>query len=266
MSKKSARAVAFPLNLLISAAIPVAGLCCSSRADASSCEGLASLKLPDTTIESAQSVPSGDYTVDKTTRKAMPAFCRVVASVKAAPDSDVRLEIWLPDQWKGVFHGNGNGGYAGIVSFGYDGMEAGVKRGYASASTDMGTAPSTPLNGDALVGHPQKWKDWGLLSTHVMTVAGKEIAKAFYGEEPKHSYFTGCSTGGQQGRSSKRPPTRPASRPSMVSSNGCSARTGTGAISASSRTCPRSTRRSDPSSMARRPATSASFAHAAGSS
>ena len=198
MSKKSARAVAFPLNLLISAAIPVAALCCASQADASSCEGLASLKLPDTTIESAQSVPSGDYTVDKTTRKAMPAFCRVVASVKAAPDSDVRLEIWLPDQWKGVFHGNGNGGYAGIVSFGYDGMEAGVKRGYASASTDMGTAPSTPLNADALVGHPQKWKDWGLLSTHVMTVAGKAIAKAFYGEEPKHSYFTGCSTGGQQ--------------------------------------------------------------------
>jgi hypothetical protein len=37
-------------------------------------------------------------------------------------------------------------------------MEAGVKRGYASASTDMGTAPSNPLNGDSLVGHPQKWK------------------------------------------------------------------------------------------------------------
>ena len=130
----------------------------------------------------------------------MPAFCRVVASVKASPDSDIGVEIWLPsDQWKGVFHGNGNGGYAGSLSAGYAGMEAGLRRGYASATTDMGTAPASTLNGDPLIGHPQKWKDWGMLSTHVMTVTGKAIAKAFYGEDAKHSYFTGCSTGGQQG-------------------------------------------------------------------
>jgi feruloyl esterase len=93
----------------------------------------------------------------------------------------------------------GNGGYGGIFYLGYPGMEAAVKRGYASANTDMGTAPSNPLNGDPLIGHPQKWKDWGSLSTHAMTVVGKDIAKAFYGEAPKHSYYTGCSTGGQQG-------------------------------------------------------------------
>jgi len=98
-----------------------------------------------------------------------------------------------------VFHGNGNGGFAGTLSPGYAGMEAGLRRGYASATTDMGTAPATGLNGDPLIGHPQKWKDWGMLSTHVMTVTGKAIAKAFYGEDAKHSYFTGCSTGGQQG-------------------------------------------------------------------
>ena len=50
-----------------------------------------------------------------------------------------------------------------------------------------------------LIGHPRKWKDWGLLSTHVMTVTGKAIAKAFYGESARRSYYTGCSTGGQQG-------------------------------------------------------------------
>jgi hypothetical protein len=192
---------AFRNSSAIAAVVSLAALSASAQAYASSCEDLAGLKLTDTTIESAQSVPSGDYTTaDKITRKAMPAFCRVVASVKDAPDSDIQIEVWLPkEDWKGVFHGNGNGGYSGIVSFGYDGMEAGVKRGYASASTDMGTAPSTPLDGDALVGHPQKWKDWGLLSTHVMTETGKEISKAFYGQQPKRAYFTGCSTGGQQG-------------------------------------------------------------------
>ena len=200
MSVKGSRDVAFPLYLLGSTAISLAALCCSPQAYAATCEDLAHLKLPDTTIESAQSVPAGDFTTDdKITRKAMPAFCRVAASVKAVPDSDIRVEVWLPkDNWKKVFHGNGNGGYSGIVSFGYDGMESGVKAGYASASTDMGTAPANPLDGDALVGHPQKWIEWGLTSTHVMTTIGKEIAKTFYGEEPKHSYFTGCSTGGQQ--------------------------------------------------------------------
>jgi feruloyl esterase len=33
----------------------------------------------------------------------------------------------------------------------------------------------------------------------VMTVTGKAIARAFYGEDPGQSYYTGCSTGGQQG-------------------------------------------------------------------
>ena len=60
-------------------------------------------------------------------------------------------------------------------------------------------APATPLNGDALVGHPDKWKDWGMLGTHEAAVSGKQIAKAFYGADAKRSYYTGCSTGGQQG-------------------------------------------------------------------
>jgi hypothetical protein len=199
MPDRSGRA--FRLTLLTATAVAYSAASGTSPARAAGCEELANLELPDTTIDTAEAVPAGDYTTpDKAVRKAMPAFCRVVASVKAAPDSDIRVEMWLPkEQWKGVFHGNGSGGYGGVFALAYDGMEAGVKRGYASATTDMGTAPSTPLNGDPLVGHPQKWKDWGLLSTHVMTATGKAIEKAFYGGEPKHSYYTGCSTGGQEG-------------------------------------------------------------------
>jgi feruloyl esterase len=202
MLDHGARDGRFRINFFLLPAVSAAALLCAAGAyAASTCEDLAGLKLPDTTIQTAQSVPAGDYaTPDKVTRTAMPAFCRVVASVKDAPDSDIRIEMWLPKEgWTGVFHSNGNGGYGGIFDLGYTGMEAAVRRGYASANTDMGTAPSNPLNGDPLIGHPQKWKDWGSLSTHVMTVVGKDIAKAFYGEAPKHSYYTGCSTGGQQG-------------------------------------------------------------------
>ena len=176
-------------------------LAISCAAYAADCGGLKKAGVADTTIISAEAVPAGDLTtVDKVTRKNMPAFCRVVASVKDAPDSDIRIEMWLPnDGWKGVFQANGNGGYSGVLPYNYGAMEAAIKRGYASAITDMGTAPATPLDGDALVGHPQKWKDWGILSTHVMAVVGKKIEKAFYGADAKHSYYTGCSTGGQQG-------------------------------------------------------------------
>ena len=172
-----------------------------SAAAATTCDDLKRAAIPDTTVQTAQAIPAGSYTTaDHVVRQGMPAFCRVVASVRSAPDSDILVEMWLPQTgWTGVFHANGNGGYGGDLSNSYDGLEAGLKRGYASAATDMGTAPSTPLDGDPLIGHPQKWKDWGLLSTHVMAVVGKDLVQAFYGEKSRRAYYTGCSTGGQEG-------------------------------------------------------------------
>ena len=67
-------------------AIVVSALTFLSPARAVDCEGLKSAKIADTTIISAEAVPAGDLTTeDKVTRKDMPAFCRVVASVKDAP-------------------------------------------------------------------------------------------------------------------------------------------------------------------------------------
>ena len=86
------------LKTMLAAAVSVAALGCAAPAFAASCEDLASLKLPDTTIETAQSIPAGDYTTsDKVIRKGMPAFCRVVASDEGCagfrhPDGDVAAE------------------------------------------------------------------------------------------------------------------------------------------------------------------------------
>lgn len=188
-------------RLLLAFAAALLSLAVASPSWAARCEDLVNLELPHTAIKSATPVAAGEFTgPDKVRQPDLPGFCRVVASVSAAPDSDIEVEVWLPtDRWTGVFHGNGNGGYGGLLALGYPGMEAGLKRGYVSATTDTGTAPATPLNGDFLIGHPRKWKDWGLLSTHVMTVTGKAIAKAYYGEDVRRAYYTGCSTGGQQG-------------------------------------------------------------------
>lgn len=172
----------------------------AQAATAERCAALQTLALPSTTITSAVLV-TDPATAFKTPALAdLPAFCRVVAHVRSAPDSDIGVEIWLPvSGWAGVFHGNGNGGFAGVLAGGYGSMLSGLRRHFATATTDTGTAPATPLEGDALIGHPQKWKDWGRRSTHVMTLTGKSIAQAFYGAAIRRSYYTGCSTGGQQG-------------------------------------------------------------------
>jgi hypothetical protein len=164
---------------------------------ADACASLKDLKIEATTITAAESVPAGSFTAaDSKIYANLPAFCRVTATISPVSDSAIRLEMWLPqDEWKGVFEGTGNGGYSGRII--YPVLAAGVRRGYAVINTDQGTAPATALNGD-LAGHPVKWRDWGFRSTHLMTVAGKQIAQAFYGKESAHAYFTGCSTGGQQ--------------------------------------------------------------------
>ncbi|WP_044330808.1 tannase/feruloyl esterase family alpha/beta hydrolase [Sphingomonas hengshuiensis] len=173
----------------------------SGKEAAARCTALAGLKLPDTTIASAVLVPAKP--AEKTIAGDVPgyrSFCRIVAQVRSEPGSDIGVEVWLPAQgWTGVFHGNGSGGFAGTFALGYSGMVEGLRRGFATATTDAGTAPASPLEGDALIGQPRKWRDWGRLSTHVMTMTGKAITKAFYGRDARQSYYTGCSTGGQMG-------------------------------------------------------------------
>jgi feruloyl esterase len=137
--------------------------------------------------------PSGAAIAD------VPAFCRVQARLRPSADSDIRVELWLPERgWNGRFLGLGNGGYAGALN--YPALAAGLKRGYAVAHTDMGTAPTNPADaGEALIGHPDKWLDWGHRSTHLMTMLSKSVVQAYYQKPASKSYFVGCSTGGGQG-------------------------------------------------------------------
>jgi feruloyl esterase len=169
----------------------------SGRA-ADDCASLKDLRIEDTTITAAESVPAGSFTApDSKSYADLPAFCRVTATISPVRDSAIRVEMWLPqDGWKGVFEGTGNGGFG--ARFIYPALAAGLRRGYAVINTDQGTAGATALNGDVLIGHPVKWRDWGFRATHLMTVAGKAIAQAFYGKQSNRSFFLGCSTGGQQ--------------------------------------------------------------------
>jgi feruloyl esterase len=73
-------------------------------------------------------------------------------------------------------------------------MVEGLKRGFAVANTDMGTAPDI----NAWADHPERWVDFGYRATHEMTRVSKTVVSAFYKVASFRAYFEGCSTGGQQ--------------------------------------------------------------------
>src|SRR5260370_34527139 len=86
---------------------------------AAPCESLSALKLPDTTIISAQVVAAGAFEApspapNPAVFKEVPAFCRVTAEIKPAAASDIKIEVWMPvTGWNGKDPGAGNGGFAG---------------------------------------------------------------------------------------------------------------------------------------------------------
>lgn len=162
---------------------------------AADCEALAKLSLPAVTISVAEPHPAGAFKPPAGAEiPDLPAFCRVAGSIKPTADSDIRFEVWMPAAgWNNRFHGVGNGGFAGSLSLPQ--LAGPVRRGYAAATTDTGHSGS-----DAAwaLGHREKIVDYGHRGVHEMTVAAKAIIKAYYGAEPRKSYFASCSNGGRQ--------------------------------------------------------------------
>ena len=173
-----------------------------SVASAKTCADLKQMVLPNATIKLAENVAAGAFTPPNLKAgekvphlyQTVPAFCRVVLTLAPTADSNIKVEVWLPESgWNGRFKGQGNGGFAGYIA--YAGLAAAVSQGYATASTDTGH--STEGAAWAL-GHPEKVVDYGYRGVHEMTVDAKIIAKMFYGDDPKRSYFASCSNGGRQ--------------------------------------------------------------------
>jgi hypothetical protein len=128
---------------------------------------------------------------------ALPAFCRVAATLTPVPDSSIKMEVWMPvEGWNGKFVGTGNGGAAGGIF--YWELAPQLARGYAVANSDTGHEGGA-ADWSFAVGHPEKLLDSGYRAVHEMTVQAKAIVAAHYGTAPRLSYWSGCSTGGRQG-------------------------------------------------------------------
>ena len=151
-----------------------------------SCEDLAKVELPNTTIESAAVNADGS--------------CRVTAIVNHPPANDqVKVFIALPTKgWNGRFQGTGGGGLSGGSPFGLIGP---LRSGYAAGATNAG---HDGFNGSFALDENGKFnqqvvEDFAYQGIHDMTVVGKALTEAFYGKAPRYSYFNGFSTGGRQG-------------------------------------------------------------------
>jgi feruloyl esterase len=151
------------------------------------CESLAKVSLPNTTIDSAKLDPSNGW-------------CRVTATVTHPPSGDrVKIFIGLPvTNWNGRFRGNGGGGFSGGSA---GSLRGPVAQGYAAGATDTGHeggSGSFALDANGRLNW-QAIQDNAYLGIHDMTVVGKALTQAFYGQAPRYSYFVGGSTGGRQG-------------------------------------------------------------------
>lgn len=122
-----------------------------------------------------------------------PSYCDVEGYV--APS--VGFGLWLPVNWNGRYIVRGCGGFCGRVEVELACAKH-LRDGFACLHSDMGHR-STMYDAKWAYNNLQAEVDFGYRATHVSAVAGKAIATAFYGAQPRYSYFMACSTGGRQG-------------------------------------------------------------------
>jgi feruloyl esterase len=164
------------------------------------CGSLGQVTLTHGTVLSADPIPPGAFTPPNAANAApaatftsLPAFCRVVLKLTPSADSDIRVEVWLPQAgWNHKIQATGNGGLGGAIP--YPEMARRSRR-LCVAGTDTGHVGS---NADFVAGHPEKLVDFAYRAVHEMTVTAKAMVAAHYGAQPARSYFSSCSTGGRQ--------------------------------------------------------------------
>ena len=190
------RAVTLALAmLLLSYAAPLSA--------AMRCEELTSLSIPATTVTGAQRVAAGTFAPPAGNPReaaarakefaALPAFCRVMLTARPSADSDIRMEVWLPETgWNNKLEAVGDGGLAGSIPMPL--MAEALAEGYATAGTDTGHMGGTA---DFMPAHPEKLVDFAYRSTHELAVASKAVVTAFYGTPARWSYYNACSGGGR---------------------------------------------------------------------
>ncbi len=208
-------------GLLRTLAIASATLCASLPAQSAAdqaqkpaaskaqCTGLASLAGKGLVIGTAELVAAGPLAARPGAQgpsPVLPEHCLVRGVINPRTGAGGRqfgigFELRLPLAWTGRFLFQGGGGLDGqimpaIGNIPNSSKEPALAQGFAVASTDSGH--SGPIV-DASFGLDQQARtDYAYNALDKVTVEGKRILAKFYGSDPRHSYFVGCSNGGRQ--------------------------------------------------------------------
>ena len=162
---------------------------------AAACGSLRTLRLPDVRI--TEVVDARDSVQQREALRLRDnvrgPHCRVTGVTGKA----ILFVVVLPDQWNQRLYMGGNGGFAGTLA---RAALANANAGYVSVTTNTGHE-NGPDDGGArwALNDPERQLDYGHVAVHRTVEVAKVIAKAYYGAEPKYSYFVGCSNGGRQG-------------------------------------------------------------------
>jgi hypothetical protein len=168
-------------------AIAVCGLSAwAQAADHISVEELQRVRLPDVVLESLVPVkPEGQK---KGNGKAH-------VQVKGVIGQHIRFELLLPDDWNGRFVMGGGGGFVGTVQ---NSARDSVNKGYATVGTDTGHQLEPGYLATWALDNLEAKVNFGHLAVHRTAEVAKALIRAYYRDDPKYSYFAGCSRGGGQ--------------------------------------------------------------------
>ncbi|MGW4249654.1 tannase/feruloyl esterase family alpha/beta hydrolase, partial [Nocardia sp. NPDC004722] len=162
-----------------------------------SVESLTANAVPAGTFQVPGAPPLGGYPVAD-----VPAHCEVTVTLTHSGANDrAKVQVWLPESgWNGRFQAVGGAAYAaGNIG----GVAAGVKQGYAVATTDAGVDTSGLNSSWALDANGRintaLLENFSSRSVHELAVVGKQVVNDVYGHAAAYSYWNGCSTGGRQG-------------------------------------------------------------------
>jgi hypothetical protein len=190
-------------------------------ASAAHCEQLAaqmSSRWPEqsTRVISSKWLPAGPVVVTNLGGPpgalSAPDHCELVGEMQARSGANnqhyaIRFHLRMPAQWNGRFYFQGGGGSNGVLgdALGRYSPSAApaLLQGFAMLSQDSGhdnqvnNDPSR--SGEIAFGFDQTARvNYGHASLPLVADAAKAVIRQFYGTTATHSYFVGCSKGGQE--------------------------------------------------------------------
>jgi feruloyl esterase len=180
------------------------------------CEALASTPISGLRVLRAEARPAGfaaDFGFGGMKSPPLPAHCEITGILHERTGQDgepyaIRFHLRMPEDWNGRMLFEGGGGTDGNLgtALGMIGFRAppAIMTGYAVVGGDSGH--SNEINNDPAKGGQASFgrdaearADYGHAALKATYDAARTVMARYYDKAPAHTYYAGCSKGGQEG-------------------------------------------------------------------